>query len=206
MNYRSYVGPEELYDVMGGLQFVVLYELGLREKHTLLDIGCGSLRAGRLFIPYLNPNKYFGVEPNVELVGAGLHAELGTEIENIKHPAFIHTSLFDFDFFGRAPKTGFDYILAQSIFSHATRSQIVICMNNAAKVMHKNSIFVATYFNATNEYERTYTPAEWTYPEVVKYPYLFMKDTAKEAGLTMAIMHDTPHPVGQTWVLLRKVQ
>lgn len=204
MNYRSYVGPEDLYDVMGGLQFVVLYELGLRERHTLLDIGCGSLRAGRLFIPYLKPHKYFGVEPHVELVGEGLHAELGTEIENIKHPAFMHTSLFNFDFFGRAPEGGFDYILAQSIFSHATRSQIAICMNNAAVVMHKDSIFVATYFNATNE-EDVDSPEEWTYPSVVKYPYLLMKDYAEETGLTLTIMHDTPHPVGQTWILLRKV-
>ncbi len=204
MNYRSYVGPEELYDVMGGLQFVVLYELGLREEHTLLDIGCGSLRAGRLFIPYLNKNKYFGVEPNIQLVAEGLDFNIGDDLVSIKQPWFNYNDEFDFDFLEYV-QTHFDYILAQSIFSHATRSQIVACMSNAAKVMHKNSIFVATYFNATNEEDIDY-PKEWTYPSVVRHPYLFMKEVADKVGLTLAIMHDTPHPVGQTWILLRKVQ
>lgn len=205
MNYRSYVGPEDLYDVMGGLQFVVLYELGLRENHTLLDIGCGSLRAGRLFIPYLNPSKYFGIEPFKTLVADGIANNLGDSIYDVKTPNFRFNDQFTFAFRGDAPQKGFDYILAQSIFSHATRSQIAICMHCAAEVMHKNSIFVATYFNATNGEDIDY-PTEWTYPSVVRHPYLFMKKVANKVGLTLDIMHDTPHPVGQTWILLRKVQ
>ena len=205
MNYRSYVGPENLYDEMGGLQFTILFELGLREDHTLLDIGCGSLRAGRLFIPYLKPNKYFGVEPNQELVLEGLDHEVGRDLVNIKNPLFFHVDNFNFHFNGHAPSDGFDYLLAQSIFTHATRTQIAQCMHNAGAVMHKWSIFVATYFNATRR-DGEDDPVEWTYPSVVKYPYLFMKDAANKVGLSMDIMIDTPHPVGQTWILLRKVQ
>lgn len=205
MNYRSYVGPENLYDEMGGLQFTILFELGLREDHTLLDIGCGSLRAGRLFIPYLNKGMYYGVEPNQSLLQDGFLHELGTGTASIvKSPIFNHNSDFYFKFHGRSPKSGFDYLLAQSIFTHATRSQIQTCMKNAAEVMHKWSIFVATYFNATNG-DGADDPKEWTYPQVVKYPYLFMKDTANDAGLSLEIL-DKHHPVGQTWILLRKVR
>lgn len=203
-NYRSFVGPENLYDVMGGLQFVVLYELGLREEHTLLDIGCGSLRAGRLFIPYLNSNKYFGVEPNEEMLLEGLEHEVGLILTHSKFPTFFHVDNFNFHFDGHAPSTGFDYLLAQSIFSHATRKQVRTCMHNAAEVMHKDSIFVATYFNATNG-DGADDPIEWIYPSVVKYPYLLMKDYANKAGLSFEIL-DKHHPVGQTWILLRKTQ
>lgn len=63
-SYREYVGPETEYDLIGAMQFRLLSTLGLRENHKLLDFGCGSLRAGRLFIPYLNPGNYTGVEPN----------------------------------------------------------------------------------------------------------------------------------------------
>jgi len=70
-NYKSYVGPLEFYDIVSGLQFVVLYLLGLREHHCLLDIGCGSLRGGKLFIPYLLPNRYFGIEPEKWLIEEG---------------------------------------------------------------------------------------------------------------------------------------
>ena len=190
---------------MGGLQFTILFDLGLREDHTLLDIGCGSLRAGRLFIPYLNPSMYFGVEPNSELLLDGLDNEVGHDLVTIKSPLFFHVDNFNFNFNGHAPSKGFDFLLAQSIFSHATRTQIAVCMSNAESVMHKDSIFVATYFNATNGDDVDY-PTEWTYPSVVKHPYLFMKDTANKLGLSMDIMIDTPHPVGQTWILLRKVQ
>jgi hypothetical protein len=53
MHYTAYVGPPAQYDFMGASQFRLLCTLGLRENHTLLDFGCGSLRAGRLLIPYL---------------------------------------------------------------------------------------------------------------------------------------------------------
>ncbi|MHC4422967.1 MAG: hypothetical protein ACYS1E_20600, partial [Planctomycetota bacterium] len=54
-HYMAYVGPPDRYDLMGASQFRLLCTLGLRAPHRLLDFGCGSLRAGRLFIPYLNP-------------------------------------------------------------------------------------------------------------------------------------------------------
>ena len=53
LDYREYVGTSETYDIGGAIQFNLLTTLGLREHHRLLDVGCGSLRAGRLFIPYL---------------------------------------------------------------------------------------------------------------------------------------------------------
>ena len=204
MNYRNYVGPEELYDVMGGLQFTILFELGLREEHALLDIGCGSLRAGRLFIPYLNAFRYFGVEPNELLLHEGFEGELGQSMKALKQPLFTFNNDFDFDFFGNAPQDGFDYILAQSIFTHATKQQVSTCVHNAAKVMHKDSIFVATYFNAVNGAAGDDTK-EWMYPSVVKYPYLFIKRVVEEAGLFLQVL-DKHHPVGQTWIILRKVQ
>ena len=62
-DYRSYVGPTHQYDLIGAAQFALLYALGLREHHRLLDIGCGSLRAGRMLISYLAPGGYTGVDP-----------------------------------------------------------------------------------------------------------------------------------------------
>src|ERR1017187_6689363 len=62
-HYRAYVGLPERYDTLAVLQFKVLTDLGLREHHTVLDVGCGSLRLGRLLLPYLLPDRYVGVEP-----------------------------------------------------------------------------------------------------------------------------------------------
>jgi len=45
---------------MGILQYEFLLHAGLKCEDKLLDIGCGSLRAGNYFIRYLNDGKpYF---------------------------------------------------------------------------------------------------------------------------------------------------
>ena len=69
-HYRAYVGPPEDYDLIAAMTFNLLTTLGLRQHHSLLDVGCGSLRIGRLLIPYLNRKKYFGLEPHQWLVEA----------------------------------------------------------------------------------------------------------------------------------------
>ena len=67
-HYRAFVGLPQKYDLVAANQFCILTTLGLRENHKLLDIGCGSLRGGRLFIPYLLPNGYYGIEPEKWLI------------------------------------------------------------------------------------------------------------------------------------------
>src|SRR5262245_46565510 len=49
--HRDFVGPVERYDIVAAMMFSLLAALGLRGHHRLLDIGCGSLRVGRLLIP-----------------------------------------------------------------------------------------------------------------------------------------------------------
>jgi hypothetical protein len=85
-HYTAYVGPPGQYDFMGATQFALLFALGLREHHKVLDFGCGSLRAGRLLIPYLNPGCYFGIEPNRWLVDEAIKNQIGADIVSIKRP------------------------------------------------------------------------------------------------------------------------
>ena len=69
---------------MGATQFRLLTTLGLKEQHWLFDFGCGSLRVGRLLIPYLLPGRYYGLEPNRWLIEDGIAHELGSTIIDIK--------------------------------------------------------------------------------------------------------------------------
>ena len=88
-HYRAYVGPPEDYDLIAAMTFNLLTTFGLRQHHSLLDVGCGSLRIGRLLIPYLNRGRYFGVEPNEWLVEEGIKRELGEALLEIKRPIFF---------------------------------------------------------------------------------------------------------------------
>src|SRR5690242_5496000 len=75
-HYTAYVGPPRDYDFMGATQFRLLTTLGLREHHSVLDFGCGSLRAGRLLIPYLLPGRYYGLDPNRWLIEDAVAREI----------------------------------------------------------------------------------------------------------------------------------
>ena len=78
--YRYAVGMRHGYDRMAAVQLSLLWALGLREQHTLCDVGCGSLRGGRLLIPYLAPGNYYGIEPNQRLVADAIEHEVGAEL------------------------------------------------------------------------------------------------------------------------------
>lgn len=140
-HYRAFVGPPKKYDIVSAIQFNLLTTLGLREQHFLLDIGCGSLRAGRLFIPYLLPGRYFGIEPEKWLIEDGISKEIGNDLIGFKKPTFSNDCNFSFTLFNQK----FDFILAQSIFSHASAKQISRCLAQAREVMNSNSVFVATF-------------------------------------------------------------
>ena len=195
-NYKAYIGPGEKYDLVSAMQFNLLTFSGLREKHYLLDIGCGSLRAGKLFIPYLIPGRYFGIEPNAWLVDEGIKNELGAEILALKKPVFNHNEEFQLSVFGRK----FDFINAQSIFSHATKDQIGKCMNEANRVMNEDAFFLATFVLGENEYEGD----SWVYPGCVTYTREYIDRTAAENGLCCEFI-DWPHPNKQSWFIFTHI-
>src|SRR3972149_10720697 len=87
-HYRAYVGPPKDYDLVAAMTFNLLTTLGVRQHHTVLDIGCGSLRIGRLLVPYLNVGNYVGIEPNKWLVDDGIQREIGQDQIRIKQPQF----------------------------------------------------------------------------------------------------------------------
>lgn len=192
-HYRAFVGPPEKYDTVSAMQFNLLTALGLREEHYLLDVGCGSLRAGRLLIPYLRTGHYFGIEPEQWLVDQGIQNEIGQDMVRIKHPIFSHDENFTLTKFGRK----FDFIVAQSIFSHASVSQISRCLEEAGKVMTESSIFAATF----GEGEENYSGNEWVYPGCIHYTFEFFSSLVQKVGLTCEKI-SWSHPNGQTWVVI----
>jgi sulfotransferase family protein len=191
--FRGWVGNAALYDVIGAAQFNVLTLLGMREQHSLLDVGCGSLRAGRLAIPYLLPGHYFGIEPEAWLIEDGIEQNLGPETAKLKQPHFSTDANFTCSIFGRK----FDFILAHSIFSHAAPHQVRRCLVQAAEAMHDRSLLVATY----NEGRTNYGGTEWVYPGSVCYRRDWFHALAARSGLVTRPLN-WYHPTSQSWVVL----
>jgi methyltransferase family protein len=191
-HYRAFVGSSWLYDLVAATQFNLLTALGLREYHYLLDIGCGSLRAGRLFIPYLLSGRYFGIEPEPWLIESGIANEVGEDLIRIKKPTFSHDKNFTLTMFNQK----FDFVLAQEIFVHASQAQISKCLSEAKKVMNPVAVLAATF----REGQDNYRGSEWHYPNCVEYTLNRMKELAEEQHLICKPV-DWAHPGPQSWLL-----
>ena len=175
-NYRSWVGPEGGYDIVGASQFAVLVAMGMRENHKILDIGCGSLRMGRFCIVHLNKGHYHGLEPEKWALEDGINANLGKEIIEMKEPHFDHNQEFNLQVFNEK----FDYIIAQSIFSHAHAQQIKTCLSQASSVLSEEGVFLFNWGKKGNE---DYTGTEWVYPGCVHYRTDTIENWIREAGM-----------------------
>lgn len=197
LDYKAWPGPKRNYDLAGSQQFRILCELGLRSYDRVLDIGCGSLRLGRLLIPWLDPYGYHGVEPNVNMLNAAIMNEVSRELfGEVKGAHTIHRDDFNFNHFGHL----FDYIMAQSIFSHATEEEVRECLCRAAEVMHGSSIFVYNYKKGRENNPLT----DWEYPDTVEYTLASMRNWTERCGLIYEEFNVPEAPRHQIWVAARR--
>ena len=74
MPWRNAVGG--MWEEIGRLQLDFMIAQGLQPHHLLLDVGCGSLRAGVHFVRYLNDSHYYGIDAQQGLLDAGVRVEL----------------------------------------------------------------------------------------------------------------------------------
>ncbi|WP_202845533.1 class I SAM-dependent methyltransferase [Luteimonas saliphila] len=193
-HYRAYVGPPRDYDLVSAMVFNLLTCTGLRQHHRVLDIGCGSLRVGRLLIPYLNAGHYTGIEPNRWLVEDGIANEVGSDLVRIKQPVFsFRDSLDEF----QAP-LAVDVAVAQSIFSHCGHDLLRQWLSQVSAHLAGNGALFATFLVSTQDFAGT----GWVYPGCVKYRPETLEEWAAECGLRFRLL-DWFHP-RQQWALFSR--
>lgn len=166
---------------MGVTQFALLGAAGIRESHTLLDLGCGSLRAGRFLISFLEKGHYCGIEPNQWLVEEGIANNLGNDLVAMKAPRFDANDSFDCSVFDQE----FDFVVAQSILSHTKVGMARRCINNVARVLMRDSLFLATFVLPRPDSKDIDPPEdEWVYPGLVNISEPMIADLFSSAGLS----------------------
>jgi SAM-dependent methyltransferase len=177
--WRGRAGNHLMYDTIGACQFALLtLFFGLRERHKLLEIGAGSLRAARFLIPYLDAGHYCGVEPDTRSVALGIEHELGPEMNERKKPRFAARDDFGFHEFGEQ----FDYALSYSVFTHVPPPQVPIIFANAAGCFHDESMLLATAVFAEGD-EQIVDHHKWTNLPINRYSFARFEEAAQAAGL-----------------------
>jgi hypothetical protein len=151
-HHRGYVGG--LWEEIGTAQFAFMVRLGLTPQDTLVDVACGSLRAGRLFVPYLEPGHYLGLDHHAWLIEAGLKHEIPDLLRRDKQPEFVVSDRFEFRKFRNHPNFG----IANSLFSHLTKADILLCLRNLKPHMQPGGRFFATFV------PKSFLPADYANP------------------------------------------
>lgn len=193
-HYRAYVGPPADYDLVSAMVFNLLTCTGLQQHHRVLDVGCGSLRVGRLLIPYLNEGNYVGVEPNRWLVEDGIANELGMDLVRIKKPVFsFRSTLEEFD-----RPLDLDVAIAQSIFSHCGIDLIRQWLSQLCIHLNERAALFATFLVGTDDYDGS----GWVYPGCVKFRPDTLARLAADFDLEFRLL-DWNHP-RQQWAMFSR--
>jgi SAM-dependent methyltransferase len=128
----------------GRLIFMALVRRGLTPDSTVLDVGCGALRAGYWLIHFLEPDRYLGIDPSTKRLAAAREQLLEPGLEALKRPRFSDRSDFDLGAFGVTPR----FVLMRSIWSHASKAQIGTMLDSFAVVAAPDSLLLTSYVPA----------------------------------------------------------
>jgi len=181
------------WEEMGKLQFDFLMSKGLKPHHTLLDVGCGTLRGGRHFIKYLDSEKYSGFDMAAKAIEYGKELVKQENLSSKIPQLLVNKNLKFQEFQGKT----FDFILAQSVLTHLPPEYIEECFENIGKVMGEHSVFYFTQFRG-DRYKRSSI-------EGFYYPFSHFQSLAEEHGFSLKdCSAEYPHPKGQKMVEVKK--
>jgi hypothetical protein len=131
----------ESWRQIGKLQFDYAVGHGLKPDMRMLEIGCGNLRGGWLFIDYLEPGNYYGVDisPDILLAAQDTVASQGIAAK-LPHLTLVQDLRLHF-----LPDASFDFVHAHSVFSHSPIEVIDECFAHVGRVMAADGFFDFTF-------------------------------------------------------------
>jgi len=185
----------------GREQLIFLLMNGLTPTSKVLDIGCGVLRAGYWLIHFLEAGCYFGIEPSAERLAIGLDTILEPHIREMKQPRFDANPTFNTSVFNET----FDYYLAYSVWTHASKQQITVMLDNFLRDAKDDGVFLNTFLPAGWRYA-DYDGDEWVgtshesdSPGCIHHSLRWIKKECRRRDLSIGVLgRDTTH--GQTWL------
>lgn len=187
-----------MWEELGELQLDFMRSAGLLPMHTLLDVGCGSMRGGVRFVEYLDVGNYCGIDINESLISAGwLELERAGLMD--KSPVLLVDDSFAFKRFD----TRFDFAIAQSVFSHLPSAHIIKCLAEMNGVLKPGGEFFATFFEAPRSvygepllHERGGVTSFFD-RDPFHYSFAEFESMAQAAGMTVRYIGEWGHPRDQ---------
>ena len=199
-------GPPGDFDSSGRHTFIMALSCGLLPDHTFLDFGCGPLRLGFWFVRFLDPGKYYGLDPDKNFIEAGKKYALGDAVIAAKKPTFAVSRKCDMDRFG----VKFDFVVARSVFTHMMPATVSQSLESFSKAASEGGIFLASYWLPTFKQDGPIGDDpkhqhDKRFLAVVKYSAEYLQELAKKYNLSARrVSPPTPSPNEQEWMLFSR--
>ncbi len=115
---------------------------GLSPHHRLLDYGCGILRGGLHFIPFLNSGNYVGVDISAQRLEQGQALIDSAGIDRGRY----HTSLVKDCELKELGDRKFDYVWAHAVLMHMPENDIRTLLESLKRHLEDDGCFYFTFF------------------------------------------------------------
>jgi hypothetical protein len=202
MSRHGFLGvPVETFEVGGRRQLISLLNEGLVPESKVLDLGCGCLRNAYWLVRFLDPGCYHGLEPARQRVEYGLRYLFTTEEVNLKQPRFDFNPHFDTSVFG----TQFNFFLAGSIWSHASKHQIEVMLDSFLADSTSTAVFLTSYLPAVSS-DDDYQGDSWVgtshesdTPGVIRHSLNWITERCQVRSLQVRQLPGVDFD-GQTWL------
>lgn len=199
-------GPKRVFEEGGKKQLITLLMEGLHPQSKVLDIGCGCLRGGYWLIHFLGDGCYFGIEPNIKMLEAGQRILLEPELMKNKNPKFDHNSDFNFNVFNEK----FDFFVARSIWTHASKQQIQSMLDGFINTANKGGEFLTSYKKPIL-WKRDYKGRNWVGKShesnqrgIVRHSFSWIQSECKKRNLVAEEIKGSAYNFGrQTWIRIK---
>lgn len=165
---------------IGETQFRFLIQHGLRPEHTLLDIGCWTLRGGIRFIRYLHPGNYTGIDISPEAIKVARRLVVEEGLNDLR-PRLLLTSDSRFkEFSGET----FDFLFAYSVFCHLPPEEIEEIFRNIGEIMGESSVFFFTFKPSGRMKKDKSKDKKFNF----RYPFRYFQELARAQGFNIELL------------------
>lgn len=174
---HALVGASNVWKQARDFQFKFLRDQGLKPNHTLMDIGCGTLRGGIPLIEYLETGNYYGMDVRDEVLEEGSKEISLFKLEHKK------ANLISFNQFSEVTlDVTFNIMFAFSVLIHLEDKIAEECFKFVSKFLAVGGVFYANV-NIAN-----YEDGKWEGFPIVFKSEEYYRNLATINGLKTEIM------------------
>jgi ABC-type polysaccharide/polyol phosphate transport system ATPase subunit/SAM-dependent methyltransferase len=189
----------------GRWQFELLRRQGLEPGHYVLDVGCGSLAGALHLLPFLDEQRYWGLERDATLVDAGKRIELPRGGVTAERAHFLINDTFGLE---GAPHP-FDFVVASSVFAYLPFNGVARCIASVVRKLKPSGRFYATWFENPDaaDFEPIVHPnGVTTYPdrEPYHYPFELILQACTAVSGVVERVPDATHPRGESVLVISR--